>query len=119
MTEARRSPGSARFSERFGSPACPTRAGDRPRGEKSPASPGRSVSDLGVQSQPHDRPQTAPRNGPRRGGRPALFVFVVEDNTDDRELYASYLTSHGLRVETASDGASGLTRISHARPDLV
>ena len=51
------------------------------------------------------------------GGSP--FVFLVEDDPDTRELYAHYLASQGVRVETASDGPSALRLIVSLIPDVI
>ena len=47
------------------------------------------------------------------------LVLVVEDNADLRELYSTYFTLHGFRVQTASDGQVALTQAVECTPDLI
>ncbi len=47
------------------------------------------------------------------------LVLVVEDNGDLRELYSTYFTSHGFRVQTASDGQIALAQAVECTPDLI
>ena len=46
-------------------------------------------------------------------------MVLVEDNEDNRTIYATYLTHVGFVVETANDAESGIALIQARRPDLV
>jgi CheY-like chemotaxis protein len=50
---------------------------------------------------------------------PAPLVLLVEDAHDQRHMYASYLTVHGFRVETAADGPQGLRMALMVQPDVI
>jgi len=49
----------------------------------------------------------------------APLVLIVDDNADLRELYATFFTSEGLRVDTAGDGVIGLARARATLPDVI
>lgn len=66
----------------------------------------------------------------RRKGRPlspdrpnarvgSVLILIVEDNSDLRELYSTYFTAQGFRVQTASDGHMALVHAVELTPDLV
>ncbi len=46
-------------------------------------------------------------------------ILIVDDHLSVRTLVADYLSSHGYRVLTASDGEEGLIVARRSRPDLV
>jgi DNA-binding response OmpR family regulator len=46
-------------------------------------------------------------------------ILIVDDEPGIVELAQLYLEREGFRVETVSDGASGLARVEALRPDLV
>jgi two-component system response regulator MtrA len=46
-------------------------------------------------------------------------ILVVEDDPSIREVTAIGLRAAGFEVDTAADGAAGLERFRHGRPDLV
>jgi signal transduction histidine kinase/CheY-like chemotaxis protein len=48
-----------------------------------------------------------------------LFVVLLDDNTDLREMLAQLLREFGHRVEEAGDGPSGLRTILALRPDVA
>lgn len=50
--------------------------------------------------------------------RPPL-VLVVDDNEDNRDVFADYLIHAGLRVERAVDGEHALLKILTIMPDVV
>jgi len=50
---------------------------------------------------------------------PSPLVLVVDDNGDLRDLYATYFLAAGFRVDTASDGISGLAHARLDAPDLI
>ena len=50
--------------------------------------------------------------------RPKL-ILVVEDDAEQRVLYARVLESAGYAVVEAGDSASALSQVRAARPDLV
>lgn len=52
-------------------------------------------------------------------GSPPPLILIVEDNADQREMYADYLASEGFRVATASDGRGAIEQAADLRPDLV
>ena len=53
----------------------------------------------------------------RQGDRPR--VLVIEDDFDIAALVAYQLAKEGYRVETAADGAEGLTSLHRDIPDLI
>jgi CheY-like chemotaxis protein len=46
-------------------------------------------------------------------------VLVVEDDDTLREVYATKLDIEGFRVDTAADGAEGLSKALDQPPDIV
>jgi CheY-like chemotaxis protein len=46
-------------------------------------------------------------------------ILLVEDNEDNRIVYATILRHHGFRVTEAFDGAEALAKVDAERPDLV
>lgn len=46
-------------------------------------------------------------------------VLVVDDYTDNRELFAEYLTFHGYRVLEASNGNDAITIAVEHLPDII
>lgn len=47
-------------------------------------------------------------------------VLIVDDADDDREMYATYLTSvGGCRVTQAATGRDALSALAHERPDVI
>jgi CheY-like chemotaxis protein len=50
--------------------------------------------------------------------RPVL-VLIVEDDADQRDMYAEYLAASGMRVLCASDGPTGIQRARAANPDVI
>ncbi len=87
-------------------------------------------SDAEVTAQPHERigergshapgetrqREPAPTGVPRRGG---ASVLVLEDETPARLLLVEALTRAGYRVETATDGSSGLAKLESGPFDVV
>jgi two-component system, cell cycle response regulator DivK len=59
-----------------------------------------------------------PREGESRAKRP-IFVLVVDDMEDNRDLFASYLEYGGFRVAQAEDGEAALAAITPEKPDVV
>ncbi len=55
----------------------------------------------------------------RRGCDAGPLILIVEDNGDLRELYSTYFTSQGFRVQTASDGHIALAHAVERTPDLI
>jgi len=47
------------------------------------------------------------------------FVLVVDDNSDNRDLLAEYLTFIGCTVETVATGAEAVTVAEAVRPHVV
>ena len=64
------------------------------------------------------RSSTRPPRKPRGRDADAL-ILIVEDNGDLRELYSTYFTSQGFRVQTASDGQIALAHAVQCPPDLI
>lgn len=50
---------------------------------------------------------------------PARLILIVEDDTDNREGYAEYLTYLGYRVAQAADGESALEATRRLHPDVI
>jgi CheY-like chemotaxis protein len=46
-------------------------------------------------------------------------VLIVEDNQDNRVVYAMFLKHYGYLVEEAADGETGLAAAQASPPDLV
>ena len=63
------------------------------------------------------------RTGTRRraaGSRKrARTILIIEDQTDQREMYASYFAVKGFLVLTARDGPNGLALARTHRPDVI
>jgi CheY-like chemotaxis protein len=49
----------------------------------------------------------------------SALILIVEDNSELRELYSTYFTAQGFRVQTASDGQMALVHAVELTPDLV
>jgi CheY-like chemotaxis protein len=47
------------------------------------------------------------------------LVLIVDDLSDQRELYAGYLVYLGYRVEEAAGGVEGIAKAVELRPDLI
>jgi CheY-like chemotaxis protein len=63
---------------------------------------------------------TLPPARPRSTSRArALVVLVVDDNTDNREMYIEYLRFVGLRAEGAADGAEAIEAARRIRPAVI
>lgn len=48
-----------------------------------------------------------------------ITVLVVDDNGDNRDMYADYLRFAGFDVMTAKDGQEALAMVEVKRPDVV
>ena len=51
--------------------------------------------------------------------RKSTRILVAEDNSDQLDLYADYLTFRGFDVDTASDGVAAFHRAAETLPDLI
>jgi len=60
----------------------------------------------------------AGRAGPAARAEGTL-ILVVDDFTDNREMYAQYLAFRGFRVAEAADGHEALRKAGELMPDLV
>jgi two-component system, cell cycle response regulator DivK len=49
----------------------------------------------------------------------ARTILIIEDQADQREMYASYFAAKGFRVLTARDGLSALRLAFERRPDVI
>jgi CheY-like chemotaxis protein len=49
----------------------------------------------------------------------APLVLIVDDNPDNRDVYATFLAYKGYRTETAADGLEGLLKAGLARPAVI
>jgi len=49
----------------------------------------------------------------------ARSILLVEDNEDNRIVYATILRHHGYRVVEAFDGAEALAKVETEHPDLI
>jgi CheY-like chemotaxis protein len=64
-----------------------------------------------------DAPSTA---GTARDAAPRVqTVLLIDDNPDNREIYALYLTHLGFAVLTTGDAESGLALAAERLPDVV
>jgi CheY-like chemotaxis protein len=61
----------------------------------------------------------APEEGALSAPSASRRVVVVEDNPDLREQMVALLEDFGHRVESASDGLSGVESITRARPEIA
>lgn len=74
----------------------------------------------GRRDPPRGRKRRPAHARPVRGNeRATSSVLVVDDVEDNRELYASYFTYAGFRVDQAADGEEALSKIARDQPDLV
>ena len=48
-----------------------------------------------------------------------MRVLVVDDNEDNRDMYATYIASTGSQVVTAPNGMEGLSLAKITRPDAI
>src|SRR3982074_3787030 len=55
----------------------------------------------------------------RRRHPESLYVLVIEDDLDARQIYSEYLRAKGWTVFTAADGRSGLNKTMELTPDVV
>jgi CheY-like chemotaxis protein len=55
----------------------------------------------------------------RHAKRRVPLILLVEDDSDQREMYASLLSSHGFEVAQARDGARAVALAFELRPDLI
>ena len=51
--------------------------------------------------------------------RKTPLILIADDNEDNRELYAGYLSATGFRVVKARDGAEAVAIARRRRPALV
>jgi len=61
----------------------------------------------------------APAPGPAAARSARPVVLIVDDDASVRDMLEDFLASRGYEVRTASDGATGLRRITEAAPDVV
>jgi len=59
----------------------------------------------------------APDLGARGTRRP--LVLVVDDNRDERDMYANYLAASGFRVETGADGEQAVLLAHQSHPAAI
>jgi two-component system, cell cycle response regulator DivK len=52
-----------------------------------------------------------------RGDKP--LVLIIDDNRDNREMYARFLRLKGLRVAEADEGHAGVTMARELLPDVI
>ena len=50
---------------------------------------------------------------------PTIYVLVVDDSNDDRQMYALFLAQKGFRVSEASDGAQAVRMATGLLPTLI
>ncbi len=48
-----------------------------------------------------------------------MLVLVIDDDRRLRDMLRTYLSGHGLQVETAADGRAGLASVENLEPDAV
>jgi len=53
----------------------------------------------------------------KRGSAPV--VLIVDDDADTREMYSTYLMSHGVRVLLAGDGFTATRVATSLGPDVI
>lgn len=46
-------------------------------------------------------------------------ILIVEDNSELRDIYKTFLKQHGYEIELAADGDQGLHKAKRFKPDLV
>lgn len=64
-----------------------------------------------------NRVTTQARSPPTGGVR--MRVLLVEDHADTRELFVTYLSSHGFKVDTAVTGLQAIDKASASLPDVI
>jgi two-component system, cell cycle response regulator DivK len=50
---------------------------------------------------------------------PRIRVLLIDDHEDTRDMYAQYLASIGMDVQTANDGAAGVERALTGHPHVI
>ena len=55
----------------------------------------------------------------REPGAAKPVILIVDDDEDNRDVFAQFLTLRGCRVELAGDGIEALKRVATLLPDLV
>ena len=55
----------------------------------------------------------------RRGATRTPLILLVDDNSDNRDVYGQYLAFVGYRVELAAAGEEGLVKAAALQPDLI
>jgi CheY-like chemotaxis protein len=61
----------------------------------------------------------AKAKGATKAAKTGGLVLVVDDFTDNREMYARYLEFSGFQVVTAANGEEALDRAFESTPDLI
>jgi len=63
------------------------------------------------------------RRGTRRakasGGKRSPTILIIEDQRDQREMYAAYFAANNFTVLTAPDGLSAIQRAHAEVPDII
>lgn len=65
----------------------------------------------------HDRAEPIAASQPQSASHPR--ALLVEDNDNERQLLASYLSLSGFEVDTAGDGLGALVQLSRREPPSV
>lgn len=55
----------------------------------------------------------------REPGAAKPVILIVDDDEDNRDVFAQFLIHRGCRVELARDGFEALNRVGSLMPDLV
>ena len=56
---------------------------------------------------------------PATNGPPGPCIFVVEDDTSNRDVLVGLLTLEGYQVAAAASGEEALSLFEHNKPDLI
>jgi len=59
------------------------------------------------------------RPGPAERKAGDVLVLVVDDYKENREVYAEYIRTAGIAVETAADGFEGVEKAILLQPDAI
>jgi carbon storage regulator CsrA len=79
-----------------------------------------TLGELIAQMQGLEREVSSNGKGRRAADRPRRRALIVEDNSNEQRLLASYLALSGYDVDTVDDGMKALDWLaSHDRPDAV
>lgn len=79
----------------------------------------RTVSQSDQSQSAASAPVNQPTAQPASRDQSSACILVIDDDPDSRELLARHITSQGMQVVTASNGADGVERAKSLKPDAI